>query len=145
MSAVMPASMNAKSLLYQSTRFLIAGVVIFLFDYAVFWLSYAHLHETHLLAANIYGKVAGVILGFFLHKYWTFAGQQRHGSLAQSISYALLFLFTLVFSSALLYSLATFLMLPEAASRLFSDIASVAVSFAVSKWIIFRHADNPFG
>lgn len=125
-------------LISQSAKFLLAGGVVFLFDYIVFLISMYFLTDNEIFSANIIGKISGFALGFILHKYWTFAGKQDHKTTRQFVFYILLFAFNLALSTGLLFLLTEMTRAPVLLCRLLTDIAVVIISFLVNRQIIFK-------
>lgn len=123
----------------QIGRFAGVGLFVFALDYAVFASLLWAMPESH-LTANIAGKVAGAISGFFLHKHITFAGVQRDGAGQQGASYALLFAFNLVMSTGLLWLLVDHSGLNAYWSRLFVDALVIITSFLGQKLWVYRAA-----
>jgi putative flippase GtrA len=135
----MTADVMTRSLGGQIGRFGLVGIFVVALDYAVFASLLWAMPGSHLLA-NIAGKMAGAISGFILHKYITFAGQQRDGTGRQAASYALLFGFNLLMSTGLLWLLVDYLRLNAYWSRLFVDALVIASSFTGSRLWVYRSA-----
>lgn len=92
------------------------------------------------VTANAGGKATGATLGFFLHKRVTFAWDQRDGTARQMISYVSLFMANLALSSALLGMLIGGLHVGQVAAKIIVDAVVIAVSFIVSRTIVYRPA-----
>ena len=123
----------------QVARYGLVGLLVLALDYAVFAGLLALLPGQH-LAVNIAGKLAGAAIGFVLHKYVTFAGEQADGTGRQALSYALLLGFNLLLSSALLWLSVDWLRLNAYGARLFIDAVVIGVSFLGSKFWVYRAA-----
>lgn len=123
----------------ELVRYGLVGLLVLAIDYALFagWLM--AVPGQH-LAANIAGKLAGALAGFFLHKYVTFAGVQRDGAGRQALSFALLLGFNLLLSSGLLWLLVDQLQANAFAARLCVDGVVIAMSFLGSKLWVYRKA-----
>ena len=126
-------------LIGQGVRYGLVGLLVLALDYAVFAGLLAVLPEQHLIA-NIAGKLAGAAVGFILHKYVTFAGDQADGTGRQALAYALLLGFNLLLSSALLWLLVDRMELNTYGARLFVDAVVIGVSFLGSKLWVYRAA-----
>jgi putative flippase GtrA len=123
----------------QIGRFVAVGLCVVALDYAVFAAWLWAMPGSH-LAANIAGKAVGALSGFVLHKYITFAGEQRDGTGRQAVSYALMFGFNLAMSTGLLWLLVDHLRLNAYGSRLAVDALVVITSFLGSRLWVYRAA-----
>ena len=123
----------------QVIRYGLVGLLVLALDYAVFAGLLALLPGQHLMA-NIAGKLAGAAVGFILHKYVTFAGDQADGAGRQAFAYVLLLGFNLLLSSALLWLLVDRMELNTYGARLFVDAVVISVSFLGSKLWVYRAA-----
>lgn len=123
----------------QVGRFGLVGLFVVALDYAMFAALLWAMPDNH-LAANIAGKFAGAVSGFFLHKHISFAGAQRDSAAKQGASYALLFAFNLAMSTGLLWLLVDYAGLNAYWSRLFVDLVVVLTSFLGQKLWVYRAA-----
>jgi putative flippase GtrA len=123
----------------QVVRYGLVGLLVLALDYAVFAGFLALLPGQH-LAANIAGKLAGACVGFVLHKYVTFAGDQADRTGRQALSYTLLLGFNLLLSSTLLWLLVDRLTFNAYGARLFVDAVVISVSFLGSKLWVYKAA-----
>jgi putative flippase GtrA len=123
----------------QIGRYVAVGLVVVAIDYSVFAALFWAMPGQH-LAANLAGKIIGACAGFILHKYISFAGQQRDGTGRQAFSYAALLAFNLIVSSGLLWLLVDALALNAYASRLCVDAVIIGTSFLGSKLWVYRAA-----
>jgi putative flippase GtrA len=135
----MTADVMTRSLGGQIGRFGLVGIFVVALDYAVFASLLWAMPGSHLLA-NVAGKVAGATSGFILHKYITFAGEQRDSTRQQAISYAMLFAFNLAMSTGMLWLLVDHLHLNAYWSRLFVDALVIVSSFTGSRLWVYRAA-----
>jgi putative flippase GtrA len=135
----MTADVMTHSLSGQIGRFGLVGIFVVALDYALFASLLWAMPGSHLLA-NIVGKVAGAILGFILHKYITFVGEQRDGTWRQATAYAILFAFNLMMSTGLLWLLVDYLHLNAYWARLFVDLLVIISSFTGSRLWVYRAA-----
>jgi putative flippase GtrA len=125
------------SLPAQIGRFGLVGLLVVALDFALFAALLWAMPGQHLVA-NIAGKAAGAVSGFFLHKHITFAGSQRDRAGRQGASYALLFTFNLAMSTGLLWLLVDTLGFNPYWTRLFVDGLVVITSFLGSKLWVYR-------
>ncbi len=125
------------SIVSQVARYAVSGGVVYAIDLAVFVLLNAVAPE-HYLLTNLAGKLAGAFAGFFLHKYFTFAGPQAMQTRYQFIAYAALLGFNLALSAALLWALVDQMMAPTMPARIAVDIVIIMTSFLASRQIVYR-------
>jgi putative flippase GtrA len=121
----------------QVARYGLVGLLVLALDYAVFAGLLVLLPGQH-LAANIAGKLAGAAVGFVLHKYVTFAGEQTDGTGRQALSYVLLLGFNLLLSTTLLWLLVNNLVLNAYGARMIVDAVVISVSFLGAKLWVYR-------
>lgn len=139
MRRVLTADGMIPKLLAQVARFGLVGLLVIALDYAVFAALLWAMPDSHLIA-NIAGKIAGAISGFFLHKNISFAGAQRDSMGKQGAAYALLFAFNLAMSTGLLWLLVDQAALNAYGSRLFVDALVILTSFLGQKLWVYRAA-----
>jgi putative flippase GtrA len=128
-----------QSVVHQSARYGLVGLCVVAADVLVYLAGLA-LAPKAVLVSNVCGKTAGALLGFFLHKRFTFSWQQRHSSGRQLASYIVLFLSNLAMSSALLWVLAVRLEIGAIPAKLLVDGIVIVTSFFVSRLWIYRAA-----
>lgn len=123
----------------EITRYLIVGGGTYLADFIVY-LMIITLSPALYLQGNVVGRLAGALLGFMLHKHWTFGGEHVRSTNVQALSYALLLLFNIGFSSVLLISLQTLLPgLGPVLARIITDVVVIGFTFVCSRYIFRRH------
>lgn len=125
--------------MYQAVRYGLVGACVFAADLTVYWVTLQIAPPTY-LAANVAGKTAGAVLGFALHKWFTFGWQQKDRGLRQLVSYLCLFLANLVLSSALLWLLVAGLGVHNLLAKVLVDAVVIATSFVVSRQWVYRAA-----
>jgi putative flippase GtrA len=87
--------------------------------------------------ANVAGKFVAAVFAFLMHRNLTFWQASGARLLPQAVRYVALLLFNAAASSLLLAVLADRLLSPSAA-KLFADFIMVALSFGMSKALVFR-------
>lgn len=120
----------------QAIRYLIVGGLVFAFDFGVFT-GLLLINAHWLFAANIVGKIAGALLGFFLHRHFTFSWQQRQSGLMQFLSYGAVLLLNLMISSGLVYLFVISMNIEAVIGRLLSDIITIFLAFILSRNLVF--------
>lgn len=128
-----------KALLRQSTLYLLVGGMVYLADLLSFTGIVLIWPGQHLVA-NVAGKLLGALIGFFLHKYITFAGRQRDSGLHQAIGYVCLLAGNIAMGTILIYMLVDVLELPKIPARIAVDSVVIAATFLISRNRIFRRA-----
>lgn len=128
-----------QSILHQSARYGLVGLCVFAADVLVYLACLAAAPHAFLLG-NACGKATGALLGFVLHKRFTFSWRQKDSGLRQLASYIGLFLSNLALSSGLLWLLVTPIGLGAVFAKLMVDMIVIAVSFFVSRLWVYRSA-----
>lgn len=131
--------MAVSSVSHQAVRYGLVGAIIVALDYLVFY-AMLFLAPSAYLVANLAGKVAGALLGFFLHRHFTFAWQQRDEAPRQFISYSILLTGNLIMSSALLWLMIENLHINAFFARLATDGVVITTSFVLSRLWVYRQA-----
>lgn len=122
---------------YQIMRYLITGGLVYVLDSVVF-LIIIHLLDGGVVVANSAGHIFGAILGFLVHRSWTFAGNYQRSVLMQVALYIILVLTNILVSSYLLVLLMDDLNIGALTSRIIADIFVIFLAFVWSKYSIFR-------
>lgn len=114
-------------------RFLISGLFIFLIDF----LTYSGLISlsVSINIANLIGMTAGFLLGFILHKEYTFQ-LDTHFSIRLFLKYLLGFMFNLCLAYFLLNMLYTLLAAPYLA-KLITMVCVIISNFIISRFLVF--------
>lgn len=119
----------------EFVRYFVVGGGTYLVDLSVF-IVITTLAPSQYFAGNIAGRISGALVGFVMHKYWTFGGRQERSGATQVISYATLLSINIALSSALLYGLtAIFQQLSPIFCRLMVDVIVIGFTFICSKQI----------
>jgi putative flippase GtrA len=126
----------------QLFRYILVGSAVYAVDVGLFAFLLALPGGVHYLIANGASKAVAATVGFLLHKHFTFRWEQAGGALGQSLAYALLFLFNLGLSTALLSLSVDLLALPALLSKIVTDVIVVALSFALSRSFVFRRVSQ---
>lgn len=92
------------------------------------------------LPANICAKAVAGCFAFFTHRHVTFGGAAEAGVAGQAVRYVLLLAANSVASSGLLALFLHALPSPVIA-KILADVILIAVSFSLSKWVVFRSAE----
>ena len=119
-------------------RYLMVGCLIYSVDILLFSGILSILGDKQYFIANAIAKTLAAIFGFFLHKKFTFSGDHQLGARRQFMMYIGLFLFNIVLSSALIFLLVGFMLLPPLQSRIATDVVVTITAFISSQKIIFR-------
>lgn len=122
----------------STIRYLLVGGVIYAIDILFFTGSVSVFGNEYYLAANIAAKTVAAVTGFFLHKHYTFNGEQHHNAHQQFLMYIGLFVFNILLSSVLIFLLIGLLSLSSIPARIAVDVVVTVMAFIVSKKIVFR-------
>ena len=131
--------MSLGPLIGQALRYGSVGLIVLAIDFATYVLALA-LVPGAVVAANLLGKAAGAISGFFLHRSITFRGRKAHSDARQIASYLGLLAFNATMSSALLWLAVEKASLNPYWSKLAIDVATVLVAFIGSKLVVWKAA-----
>jgi putative flippase GtrA len=91
------------------------------------------------LYANICAKVVAGCFAFFSHRHLTFGDARQGRMVDQALRYVLLLLANSLASSAMLALFMQFIPSPVVA-KVVADVILIAVSFSLSKTVVFRGA-----
>ena len=139
----MPSS-SLKPLRKQVTRYLVVGLFVVAVDYLVYVLMMCFFPSIY-IAANILGKTVGAFSGFFLHKHYTFAGQQDKSTPTQLIFYVALYFGNMTMSSFLIYLGVTWIGYNELLAKIVADAVVIACSFLLNRLLVFKHSPPTTG
>jgi putative flippase GtrA len=128
-------------MLAQLSRYLGVQVVAYGIDMGVFLLLTALL-STGPLWANVAAKIAAGAFAFVAHRRVTFRTHGQTGSMTELLKYSLLLAANVPASSGLLWLLLPVLQ-PPALAKLVADVGCVALTFLLSRYVVFRRADKP--
>ena len=126
----------------QVGRFLASGLCVVALDYLVF-IALTSLSPQGYVAANVAGKSAGALSGFFLHKHYTFAGgRQRKSTLVQLVLYFALYVTNMALSTLIIHLCVMLLGWNDLHAKVIADGIVIAGSFLVSRLLVFTHSTS---
>ena len=128
-----------QGVMHQMMRYGIVGGVVYLSDFAVFAAILWFMPDAYLLA-NVIGKVTGALVGFVLHRHFTFSWEQKDKASRQAISYLLLLAANLAISSLLMWLLVDSVGANAFIAKIFVDVVVIAVSFVAGRRWVYRPA-----
>ena len=128
-----------QGVMHQMMRYGIVGGVVYLSDFAVFAAILWFMPDAYLLA-NVIGKVTGALVGFVLHRHFTFSWEQKDKASRQAISYLLLLAANLAISSLLMWLLVDSVGANAFIAKIFVDVVVIAVSFVAGRLWVYRPA-----
>lgn len=120
--------------LLEVARYVSVGLLTYVIDISVYLLVVA-IDARLYLAANAAGRIVGAIVGFFLHRSWTFKTEDRPALLTQAWQYLGLLLISMALSSAVLVALVDLMKLPPAWARVATDVIVIGVVYLASRFI----------
>ena len=121
----------------QAVRYFAVGIGVVILDFLSFLLFVFFWPQAYVLA-NIVGKSVGSLVGFFIHKHFTFAGKQARSTILQLLLYTTLYLANMVLSSFVIYIGVEIIELSTVLSKLVADILVTANSFILSRFLVFK-------
>lgn len=124
---------------HQLVRYGIVGGTVYVSDFAVFAGILWAVPGAYLWA-NVAGKSVGALVGFVLHRQFTFSWQHKDNAARQLVSYLMLFAFNLALSSLLIFLLVDKAGANAFAAKLFVDIIVIGIAFVASRLWVYRPA-----
>ncbi len=121
-------------------RYLVVGVLIYTIDMLSFIFSF-YLLDLDELIANGFAKILAGILGFLLHKKFTFQINKYKDNAIQKYRYIAL-LFSTVLVSVLFFYFILMIIRNPVVAKFISDILIVLLSFLISKQWVFSTEDK---
>ncbi|WP_038364544.1 GtrA family protein [Bosea sp. UNC402CLCol] len=121
-----------------ATLYVLVQLIAYGLDIGTFALLVERL-GTAPLPANICAKGVAGCFAFCTHRYVTFGGAAEAGVGGQALRYVLLLAANSLASSALLV-LFLHAMTSLVVAKIAADVILIAVSFSLSKWVVFRSA-----
>ncbi|OHV77111.1 GtrA family protein [Rhizobium sp. LCM 4573] len=100
-----------------------------------------------LVIASIFGFMAGALVNYFLHEFWTFAVSEAHVSPKRGFLYILVVLITLLvrLTSVVALEATVFQESSQALQTLMIAVGfSFFISYLLSKYVVFRRPTVPF-
>jgi putative flippase GtrA len=125
-----------KEFLDKVLKFGLVGVIATLLNYGSFYLLYK-IFGSHYLLSSVTGYISGVLLGYFLNKYWTFV-KQVDISKNYLVGYFLVYLVSLVVSQLFLLVLVEVMFLNPLVSNIFAICVSTVLNFTGSNYLVFK-------
>lgn len=121
----------------QAIVYAMVGGIVYVADYTVYALLISLLPGS-LIAANVLGRATGAAVGYLLHGRYTFGEAQ--GTPRQGMRYALLFVFNIIASSALLWLSVDGMGLNPLIARILVDAVVIVTGFLIARNWVFRAA-----
>jgi putative flippase GtrA len=122
---------------HQAVRYAIVGACVFAADFLLY-IAVIQVAPGSYIAGNMFGKGVGALLGFVLHKHFTFSWRQRDNGMRQLANYLGLFLSNLALSSFLLWLLVDLAGIGRVGAKLVVDCIVIGTSFLVNRLWIYR-------
>lgn len=130
------ASAPGDTVRHQLARYAIAGSGVYLSDLVAYCLAIL-VDPGHYLVANCAGRLTGALVGFIVHRRWTFGGPQKLGWPSQLLVYLVLLGTNVLTSSFLLWLLVAGFGLAKLPSRMSVDVLILGSTFLVSRHLVF--------
>jgi putative flippase GtrA len=124
---------------HQLVRYGIVGGTVYVSDFATFAVTLWAVPGAYLWA-NVAGKSVGALVGFVLHRQFTFSWEHKDNAARQLVSYVMLFAFNLALSSLLIFLLVNQAGANAFAAKLLVDVVVIAVAFIASRLWVYRPA-----
>jgi putative flippase GtrA len=125
-----------KSLANDGGRYILVGGVVYVFDFLIFSF-FVFVSSDLYVIGNVVARVSGALLGFLLHRSWTFRTEYRHNKKLQLLMYVSLLSVNILASSVLLIIFVDLLLLGELYARIITDVVIITFTFIISKLFIF--------
>lgn len=122
-------------------RYILVGGIIYAFDFLIFSI-FVLIDSDLYVIGNIVARILGALLGFFLHRNWTFKTEYKLTKKNQLFMYLLLLLGNIFASSFLLFILVDLLLINELYARIITDAIIIIFTFLISKFFIFMGVKN---
>ena len=133
--------MTRHSVSSQAVRYVLVGLLIYAIDISVYALI-VWFYPDYYIAANLLSRITSAVVGFFLHRNFTFSWDHEHGLSRQVVSYLLLLGFNLLLSSVALFFLVDVLDIAEIPGKLITDAMVIVVAFVASRLLVFGQQRN---
>lgn len=124
----------------QFATYVAIQLIVYIMDVGIFY-AICFVQLTHPPGANIAGKSIAALVAFYAHKAFTFKHAQQESTLYQAIKYAVVVALNVPASTALLMIL-MYAGLEPVAAKVISDIGCVALTFWLSKFLVFKGNDK---
>ena len=126
--------------LIQFARYLLVGGLTYGADLSVFLLLF-NIFGMDLLLANMISKVLAGLFSFAAHRAFTFGVIDAKGRTRQAVRYFTLLALNIPIS-ALILSAMLWITSMEVVAKILSDVLLVLISYAQSKFIIFKRNET---
>jgi len=124
--------------LIQFARYLLVGVVTYGVDISAFLLLFKFF-GLNLLLANMISKVLAGLFSFVAHRIFTFGVIEAKGRAQQAVRY-FIFLAINIPISAFILTAVQWILSMEIAAKILADVILVLISYAQSKYIVFKRS-----
>ena len=121
----------------QAVRYFAVGISVVIIDFFTFLLLIYFFPQAYMVA-NIAGKSAGALIGFFIHKHFTFGGEQERSTVLQLLLYSCLYLANISLSSFVIYVGVEVIELLAVPAKIVADVLVTANSFVFSRFFVFK-------
>lgn len=122
---------------YKQLRYLVSGVLSEIIEYASFG---ALLMLTSMLTfSNSISFILGIVSGFFLHKWWSFAGEQQFKTHQQVVAYGVLATANFFMSNILINVFVQALDIKPYIAKLVTMFITAIWSYVLFNFVIFKH------
>jgi putative flippase GtrA len=128
-----------QGVMHQLMRYGIVGGVVYLSDFAIFAAVLWFMPDAYLVA-NVIGKMTGALVGFVLHRHFTFSWEQKDKAGRQAASYMLLLTANLAISSLMMWLLVDSAGGNVFVAKLVVDIVVIVSSFVAGRLWVYRPA-----
>ena len=123
----------------QKIRYLVVGGSSFAVEFSLF--AVLEKAGANLFVANSLSFLAGLLMSFWLHKQWSFAGDHKMQAGKQFASYALLAGINLVLTNIIIGVLVNGAGVPELGAKVLTMLAIVCWNFFFMSKLIFKQAE----
>ncbi|RYX79369.1 GtrA family protein [bacterium] len=121
---------------HKKIRYLTSGGIAFVIEYGIFIFLLSL--NVHLFVANSISFIIGVLSGFLLHKYWSFAGLHAKSTGIQTITTILLGCINLLLTNILIALLVDYINFPAYLAKVLVILCIVIWNYLLFNKIIFR-------
>jgi putative flippase GtrA len=137
------ASTTWRTLVRELSAFGVVGACCFVLDIGLFQLLYAQL-DADAVSAKLVSTLASVTVGFFAHRYWSFAHRARTGVRREYSLFVAVNGATLLLSLAVVWVVRYPLDQTSALVLQLANVASIAAGTAIRflsyrRWVFVRH------
>lgn len=123
----------------QKIRYIVVGGSSFAVEFSLF--AVLEKAGTNLFVANSLSFLAGLLMSFWLHKQWSFAGDHKMQTGKQFVSYVILAGTNLVLTNIIIGLLVNAVGLPGLGAKVLTMFAIVIWNFFFMSRLIFKQAE----